>query len=242
MSREWKVLIAGDSAVVVSFGESVDPLLNQRARRMWRKILDAGPNPLPGIKIVEAVPTYRDVCVYYDPADTDFATLCSFLEKLAASASVEARDEEDVSGRRMEIPTVYGGRYGPDLEYVAAYHGITPDEVIKLHSGREYLVYMIGFSPGFPYLGGLPSQLITPRRKNPRKKVPAGAVGIGGHQTAIMTITNPSGWNYIGRTPVKFFDLERDPPSLLRPGDRVVFVPVSEEEGRAMGIGDEEYE
>ena len=129
--------------------------------------------------------------------------------------------------RIVEIPVCYGGDLGPDLDDVAARHETTPDEVVRIHSGADYLVYMVGFMPGFAYLGGLPDEIATPRRSSPRTAVPAGAVGIGGQQTGVYPLESPGGWNLIGRTPLRIFDLSRETPSLLATGDRVRFCPIS---------------
>ena len=133
-------------------------------------------------------------------------------------------------GRILTIPVHYGGSFGPDLPEVAEYHGMTPSEVIALHSAVTYRVYMIGFSPGFPFLGGLDPRLHTPRKKSPREKVPAGSVGIADQQTGIYSLDSPGGWRLIGRTPVKLFDLSREEPLLLGAGDRVLFQPITENE------------
>jgi inhibitor of KinA len=142
-----------------------------------------------------------------------------FLRERLGGLDVE---ELDVP-RLVEIPVCYGGELGPDLDDVARAHGLTPDEVVALHTEAEYLVYMIGFMPGFAYLGGLPAQIATPRRKTPRTAVPAGTVGIGGQQTGVYPLVSPGGWNLIGRTPVKIFDITRAEPTLLLTGDRVRF-------------------
>jgi len=127
----------------------------------------------------------------------------------------------------VEIPVCYGGEYGPDLAVVAAHTGLTPEEVIQLHSAAEYRVHAIGFSPGFPYLGGLPPRLNTPRRATPRPSVPAGSVGIGSAQTGVYPVASPGGWNLIGRTPRALFRLHKSPPALLLIGDRVKFRPIT---------------
>jgi KipI family sensor histidine kinase inhibitor len=132
--------------------------------------------------------------------------------------------------RRVEIPTIYGGEYGPDLDFVAQYHHLTPAEVIRIHSGVDYPVYMLGFIPGFAYLGGLDAAIATPRLDQPRTRIPAGSVGIAGAQTGVYPLDTPGGWRIIGRTPLRLFDPLADPPALLSPGDIVRFIPVSEEE------------
>jgi KipI family sensor histidine kinase inhibitor len=129
----------------------------------------------------------------------------------------------------VKIPTLYGGEMGPDLVFVAEHNGISIDEVIKIHSGAEYRVYMLGFSPGFPYLGGMPKSIETPRLSSPRTVIPAGSVGIAEKQTGIYPNASPGGWRLIGQTPIRLFDPETYPPALLRPGDQVQFVPIDQE-------------
>jgi len=150
----------------------------------------------------------------------------NFLRERLTGLAVEALD----APRVVEIPVCYGGDLGPDLDDVARMHELSPDEVVRLHSAAEYLVYMIGFMPGFAYLGGLPERIATPRRKTPRTAVPAGTVGIGGRQTGVYPLVSPGGWNLIGRTPVKIFDIARAEPTLLGTGDRVRFRPMTRAE------------
>lgn len=138
--------------------------------------------------------------------------------------------EKELDHRTVSIPVCYGGEYGPDLEYVARHHNLTPEEVISIHSEGEYLAYMIGFAPGFPFLGGLSEKIATPRRSSPRTSIPAGSVGIAGMQTGVYPISTPGGWQLIGQTPIKLFLPEQNPPSLLQAGDIVKFEPISKEE------------
>lgn len=176
----------------------------------------------PGL--LETVPTGRSLAIFYDPFATSGEEWRRRIEQWIGELPGQAGD----GGRIVDIPVCYGGEYGPDLPEVAARAGITEEEAVRLHSGAEYMVGMIGFAPGFPYLRGLPPQLATPRRPVPRTKVPAGSVAIGGGQTGIYPADLPGGWHIIGRTPVTLFDPAADPPSLLAPGDRVRFVPVEE--------------
>jgi len=166
--------------------------------------------------------------VYYDPLAFAGARDGPFAG--AAAALNDTLRELDVRtappGPLIEVPVRYGGTDGPDLAEVAQHAGLTPEEVVRVHAGAEYSVYMVGFSPGFPYLGGLPAQLAMPRRDSPRLAVPAGSVGIGGKQTGIYPIESPGGWRIIGRTSLQLFQPERDPPTLLQLGDRVRFVPI----------------
>jgi inhibitor of KinA len=181
--------------------------------------------------LVEVVPAYVTVTVFYDPlefsrADEDaFTMICDAVRSCASAHTPEADP-----GREWEIPVCYGGEFGPDLDQIAEHCGLGTDEVVSLHSGAEYLVHAIGFTPGFPFLGGLPARLATPRRSTPRTRVPAGSVGIGGAQTGVYPTTSPGGWQILGRSPLTLFHPERSHPSLVRPGDRVRFRKISREE------------
>jgi inhibitor of KinA len=166
-------------------------------------------------------PAYASILIDFDPRSIRH----SGVERAAAELFAQAASTPLPEPRTVEIPVVYGGAYGPDLEALAALTGHTPDEVAALHSGAEYLVYFLGFSPGFPYLGGLPESIAAPRLETPRKRVPAGSVAIGGRQTGVYPMASPGGWRIIGRTPLRLFTPNADPPVLLRMGDRVRFVP-----------------
>jgi len=176
---------------------------------------------LPGV--VECVPSYTAVTVYYQPHVVRFRDLCRAVEAAVASENERAVPE----GRLVTLPVLYGGEWGPDLEFVARHHQLSIEDVIRLHSEPEYLVYMIGFAPGYPYLGGLPEQLATPRLEKPRPSVPKGSVGIGGVQTGVYSVDSPGGWRLIGRTPVSLYDPRKERPALLEAGDRVRFRPVT---------------
>jgi inhibitor of KinA len=219
MYTEPRFLLAGDSALVVEFGDEISEEVNGKVHAL-AYVLEK--NPLPGIG--EAVPTYRSLLVHYDP-------LRLFYDEVKALVTDLLQKGEEIplpQPKVVEIPVIYGGKFGPDIEFVAEHNGISVEEVIRLHSGATYTVYMLGFSPGFTYLGGLPEVLATPRLPTPRTLVPAGTVGIAGAQTGIYPIATPGGWRLIGRTPLMLFDPNRDPPVLLRPGDRVCFAPISE--------------
>lgn len=212
---------AGEGGIVVEFGDIVDERLNRLVIGLDAALRADSP---PGV--IETVPTYRSLLIVFDPLVLDRRALVARLEGLAAGL----RPEDEASSRRWHIPVAYGGRLGEDLDSIAALHGLTTDEVVRLHSGADYRVYMIGFAPGFAYLGGLPAGLHTPRRTNPRQRTPAGSVSIGGVQAAVSSVEVPSGWHMLGRTPLRTFDLRRDDPFLLKPGDRIRFHPVSEAE------------
>jgi len=209
---------AGDSALLISFGEAIDEGVNLRVHAIAKAIEKASPEWL-----VEVVPAYSSLAVIYDAKLIDFESVKRAVEGLDVQT-------ERVEGRLVEVPVVYGGEYGPDIEFVAKYNGLTVDEVIEIHSRPIYRVYFLGFLPGFAYLGGMDERIATPRLEKPRLKVPAGSVGIAGKQTGIYPLESPGGWRLIGRTPLKLFNPKKEPPTLLQPGDRVKFVPIDEEE------------
>jgi KipI family sensor histidine kinase inhibitor len=175
--------------------------------------------------IVETVPTYRSLQIHFDPDRLDAEALHRTIERLAAKL-----DDAAPPGRLWTVPVAYGGEHGIDLESVAERTGLTPDEVIACHMGGDYRVYMIGFQPGFTYLGGLDPKLHLPRRETPRLKTPAGTISVGGIQAAVASIEAPSGWHLLGRTPVRAFDPARDDPFLFRAGDRIRFERISHDD------------
>ncbi|QKG52309.1 5-oxoprolinase subunit PxpB [Hymenobacter sp. BRD67] len=220
----------GDAALVLELGQAIDPATH-RLIQAFARLLDQ--HPLPGLR--EYVPAFTTLTVYYDcralqqagdlPPYEQVASCLQALLPAARAAAIEY-----APGALVEIPVCYGGEFGPDLEVVAQHAQVTAEEVIALHAQAEYLVYMVGFAPGFPYLGGLDAQLATPRRAQPRPLVPAGAVGIAGMQTGIYSLPTPGGWQLIGRTPLRLFDAGRAQPSLLKAGQRLRFVSISEAE------------
>ena len=218
----------GDRAVLLEFGGEPDEQTREAVHAAYARI---SANPPEGV--FDIVPGFTTVAVHYDPArlageqqDVPLAAMTAAVERVLAASTAAAREP----ARLIEVPVCYHGRFAPDLEEVARHAGIMEDEVIALHASGDYTVQMIGFLPGFPYLAGLDGRLTTPRRPTPRVKVPAGSVGIGGSQTGIYPLESPGGWQLIGRTPMTLFAIERDPPALLRPGDTVVFRPISVEE------------
>jgi KipI family sensor histidine kinase inhibitor len=220
---EPRILMAGDAALVVEFGDQVDPALNLEVRELWRAVERAA---IPGV--TELVPTYRSLLVCYDPLAAEVNDLRDRL------LQVDRHKGELGLGvpRVIRVPTAYGGEFGPDLSFVARHSGLTEAEVVEIHAGAEYLVYMIGFSPGFPYLGGMSPRIATPRLPTPRTVIPAGSVGIAQQQTGIYPVESPGGWQLIGRTPLRLFDAARLPPALFEAGDSIRFVPMSAEEFR----------
>jgi len=184
----------------------------------------------PPLGFVDRVPAFASLVVHYEPLLIHAADSGSPHDAFVAALQhllADVRDDALPPPRTVEVPVCYGGELGPDLEDVARQHGIDANEVIDIHASGDYLVYMVGFMPGFAYLGGLSSRIATPRRQTPRTTVPAGSVGIGGEQTGVYPLVSPGGWNLIGRTPLRIFDIGRIEPALLVTGDRVRFVPIS---------------
>ena len=210
----------GDCGIRIQFGDEISPAINARIRR-FGAALDAA--PLDGV--TEWVCGYAVVTVYYRPWMIGYEDLCAALRQRVIEAEATL-SEADLEERVVEIPVCYGGEFGPDLEEVAAWHGLTAEQVIRRHCRPLYRVYFLGFLPGFAYLGGLPASLETPRRAGPRLRVPAGAVGIAGNQTGVYPLETPGGWQIIGQTPLRLYDPRRDAPALLSAGDRVRFAPI----------------
>lgn len=221
MATYPRILPAGDAALTVEFGDTIAPRINDRVLAFVRRVARAR---LRGL--VEVVPTYRSATVYVDPLRCDWARLTTTVERLARRPVSGARRP----GKLVRIPVVYGGEFGPDLAELARQAGLSPQAVIRLHSATEYRVYMLGFSPGFPYLGAVPNRIARPRLAEPRKSVPAGSVGIAGWQTGIYPQASPGGWLLIGRTPLALYAPRAPSPFALTPGDRVRFVPIPREE------------
>lgn len=211
----------GDRGLLVELGDGISRQINQKVRALFIEI--AG-HEVRGIK--ELVPAYRSLMVVYDPLVVSLSSLKSQIIGIWHTV-----DEAQLpSPRIVEIPVVYGDEFGPDLEWVASYHKMAPEEVIRLHTQPTYQVYMIGFMPGYPYMGEVVDSLVTPRRETPRTHVMQGSVGIAQKQTGIYPVTSPGGWQIIGRTPIRLFDPQKNPPSFLEMGDRVKFYTISAEE------------
>lgn len=216
-----RFLMAGDSALVAEFGNAITPEINARIRAFNIALEQS---KLPGI--LELLPTYRSVLIQYDPMVIGTESLKAKLSKIAENLDSIAIPPAQV----VELPVLYGGEMGPDLGFVAEHAGLTPEEVIKLHTEPEYLIYMLGFTPGFTYLGGLNEKIHTPRLAQPRVKIPGGSVGIAGSQTGVYPIDSPGGWQLIGRTPVKLYDPSRPEPILPRAGQYIKFRAIDQAE------------
>ncbi len=212
---------AGDRGLLVEYGDVIDPVVNNKVRSMAIVMED---DPLKGV--IEILPTYRSLLIIYDPAMTDPVE----LEKRLAALEARLGDIKIPPPRTVEIPVCYGGEFGPDIDTVADTNQLTVAKVIELHCEPEYLIYMVGFTPGFPFLGGLSEKLHTPRLETPRTLVPEGSVGIANNQTGIYPVASPGGWQLIGRTPVKLFAPGRKNPFLYQAGDHIKFKPISAEE------------
>ncbi len=217
--------LSGDCALLAEYGDGIDLAINDKVRALTtllKRDLPAG---------VEAVvPAYRSLSLLYDPLATEPSRLIERLHALEAGYS-PARAEEPLV---VPIPVCYGGEFGPDLGVVAAHTGLSEQEVVALHTAVDYPIYMIGFTPGFCYLGGLDSRLRTPRRKTPRTTLAAGSVGIAESQTGMYPVESPGGWQIVGRTPLRLFAPERENPFRYAAGDRIRFVAVDEAEFAAL--------
>ena len=224
----------GDSAVVVQLGEQIDLKTHKRVA-VLSKYLDK--HPFSGM--IEYIPAFTTVTVLYNPLEVYNQTLdlsqspYELVYQKIKQLVANLEDEIEIQSKTVEIPVCYGGDFGPDLVYVAEHNNLTPEEVVKIHSDNDYLVYMIGFAPGFPYLGGMSKQIATPRRPSPRLSIPIGSIGIAGEQTGAYPIETPGGWQIIGRTPLDLFRPNTTPPSLLQAGDIVRFRPISHQEYQA---------
>jgi inhibitor of KinA len=223
---EFKLQPLGDNSVIIELGEDISRDIQQKVNKV-SSFLEAQSFEW----VIEYVPGFTTVVVFYEPMKIKTKTLpydqvCEELSLHLKKLEVEQGEEPRV----VKIPVCYGGDFGPDLEEVAEINGLTPEEVIDIHSNGEYIVHMIGFAPGFPYIGGMSEKIAAPRRKNPRLKIRAGSVGIAGKQTGVYPIETPGGWQLIGKTPRKLFLPEGDTPSLLRAGDQIKFEPISAED------------
>jgi KipI family sensor histidine kinase inhibitor len=227
-----RFLACGDAAVTIEFGTAIDPAVSARVLA-----LDTAVNAIEVPGLIETVPTYRSLMVQFDPMAFDYESFEQRVRTLASTLDIVPK-----AGRRWKVPVVYGGTFGIDLEATAERHGLTPSQLIDKHAAPVYRVYMIGFMPGYTYLGGLDPSIATSRRTDPRSMTPAGCISIGGIQALVAGQAMPSGWHILGLTPVRTFMAGREPAFLTAPGDEVVFEPVDaarwEALDRAAAAGD----
>lgn len=212
----------GDRAISIDFGQVIDPKINRHIRQTIERIKEL---QLEGI--IELVPTYCALLVEYDAMLYSYSDICNIIEPTLEAGMTDTTNELVTV---VEVPTVYGGDFGPDLSFVATHNHLSEDEVVSIHSGTDYLVYMLGFIPGFTYLGGMDPRIATPRLSSPRTLIPAGSVGIAGEQTGTYPSDSPGGWQIIGRTPVTMYDMSKAQAALLNAGDYVRYVPIDESE------------
>jgi inhibitor of KinA len=225
--QKVRMLDAGEQGLVVEFGNEIDPVLNARVRRLARIVATQMAD-----RILEVVPTYRSLMVYFDPLIISRRAL---QENIAGYlGDLDSVTVANDTARVITIPVSYGGEFGPDLEFVATHNAITEDEVVAIHTSTPYLVYMLGFTPGFPYLGGMSGRIAAPRLDVPRVRIPVGSVGIAGRQTGIYPIESPGGWRLIGRTPLPVFNPLSENPFLFAAGDYLQFSAIQADEYGAL--------
>ena len=216
-----RVLTAGDSSLLIEFGNEISPEINRRIAAVVELMRE---QHIEGV--VDVIPAFCSLLVNYDPRVAGYEKMKKRLESLVRVDIKVGQTKRKI----FEIPVLYGGEYGPDLASIADHAGISEDEVVLIHSSKDYLIYMLGFLPGFCYLGGLDERIHTPRLSNPRLRIRAGSVGIGGSQTGIYPLDSPGGWQLMGMTPIKTYDPEREIPILVEAGNYIRFVPIDEEQ------------
>jgi inhibitor of KinA len=230
MGASFSIFPLGDAALVIDFGNVIDPAINKKVLRLFRKFQLAD---LP--YIIDLVPSYSSLGVHYDPvavlrSSQDEETAFDHMAQLAGEMIVQKEDEDVLQTRNIEIPVCYSPRFAPDIEALAQSRKMSVEELVSIHTSGTYRVYMLGFLPGFPYMGEVDERIAAPRLDTPRKDVPAGSVGIAGRQTGIYPLTSPGGWRIIGRTPIKIFNSNSDQPAYFEPGDEVNFISITEDE------------
>ena len=216
-----KIIPAGDAAVIIKAGDDISPDTNMKVRQIMQAMEKID---LPGI--MEMVPSYNELMIYYQPGVIDFHQMTGYIRK--AESKMESMPAP--SAKRVYVPVCYGSEEGPDLELVANTNSLSKEQVIELHTNSNLLIYMLGFSPGFCYLGGMNPRISCPRKTSPRLDIPAGSVGIAGNQTGIYPISSPGGWQIIGHTPLLPFTPNAEEPFLFKAGDRIRFFEIDREE------------
>ena len=216
-----KILTAGDASLLVEFGKEINPEINRKIAATVQLMRE---QHIEGV--VDVIPSFCALLINYDPRVIGYEEIKSRIKDLLRIEIKAGAERKKI----FEIPVCYGGEFGPDIATIAEHAGLTEQEVIDIHSSRDYLIYMLGFLPGFCYLGGLDERIFTPRLASPRIKIDAGSVGIGGSQTGIYPLDSPGGWQLMGKTPVKTYDPDREVPILVEAGDYIRFVPIDEEE------------
>jgi inhibitor of KinA len=225
MDQQHEIVSLGDGAILIQFGNRIDDKIHAKVLTLFHQLQQAAPF------IKEVVPSYSSLAVYYDigllhtPKKTAFAKMKEWLQPF-----LEQSESKAIPCRSLKLPVCYSGKFAPDLDELAKQHKLTVEDVVRLHTATTYRVYMIGFLPGFPYMGKVDERIATPRRSSPRTMIPAGSVGIAGEQTGIYPFASPGGWNIIGRTPAQLFNKEGKEPVLLQPGDLVTFYSITEDE------------
>lgn len=223
--KDFEIIQISETSALIDFGNIISEEINKKIRTLCRCLEEKYINGF-----IEYIPYFSGVSVIYDPLKIDEEEPFEFIKENLEKILLNLDFSDDYEEHIIKIPVCYGGEYGPDIKFVAETNNIDIKDVIDIHSKGRYLVYMIGFAPGFPYLGGMSEKIYAPRRKTPRTSIPKGAVGIAGMQTGVYPIETPGGWQIIGRTPLKLFDLNRDNPALLKCGDVVKFYPISYDE------------
>ena len=221
--NHYEIRPEGDSALLIVFGTEISRDTNRLVSAAARRVREQG---IRGV--VDMIPAFVSLLVCYDPRVISCGALRARLETILQTEA----ETRETAGRVFEIPVCYGGEFGPDLPFIASHAGLTEREVVDIHTSRDYLVYMLGFLPGFCYLGGLDERIHTPRLETPRLKIPSGSVGIGGSQTGIYPMESPGGWRLMGKTPVRTWDPDRDVPILMQAGDSIRFVEITAAEFR----------
>lgn len=221
MQNKIRILTAGDSSLLIEFGKEISPEINRKISATVQMMRE---QHIEGV--VDIIPAFCSLLINYDPRVVSYEDLKERMQNLVKLDAKTGETKKKV----FEIPVCYEGEYGPDIASIAKHAGLTEEEVIQIHSSRDYLIYMLGFLPGFCYLGGLDERIHTPRLANPRIKINAGSVGIGGSQTGIYPLDSPGGWQLMGMTPVKTYDPDREVPILVEAGDYIRFVPIDEAE------------